>query len=1579
MGNDIKQQANFLREMAEKMLKGRIKKKPGNTKLSMVDPIKLIHELEVHQIELEMQNEELKIVNKEMAISQITTTKYTQLYDNAPSGYFTLNRNGEILDLNLNAAEILGIEKTQIKKKMFGFFVSEETRPIFNDFLEKIYENKTKVTCQIVLTSKNDKSIHVHMTGLLFEEKGWFYLSVTDITERIVIEMHREITRKILKLLNEPGNQKETVHQALIELKNLTGYDAIGVRIQEGNDFPYLDQIGFSDEFITTENSLLEYEPSGRVCLDKKGNPRLGCTCGMVISGNAESGNPLMTQGGSWWVNDSAPLLNIPTKEDARFHPRNHCVYQGFSSIALVPIRHNGAIIGLMQFNDRRKGRFSQTLVDHLEEIASHFGSAMQRKLAEDKLYKNEVLLRTITENAPDMILQLDREGTIVYINRAMHGCRVEECIGKNFCDWTLPEYHWSMCDSLKLVFEGAATQQYLSQEMNQQGENRWVQTSMSPIKTGEEVRNVILVSRDVTSAIKAEERISENDRHHRIIVQTAIDGFCTVDPEGKIMEVNESYARMTGYTRKELQHMRISDLEVMDHQTQITERMQDIILNGENRFESQYRRKDGSLLDLEISIQYQDYHGGQFVAFIHDISERKLAEKKLRQSEERYKSLFQGNHSVMLLINPENGEIKDANPAACRFYGWSHNELCQKNISEINTLPPEEIGRNMQKSREEKQNHYIFNHRLASGELRDVEVYSGPIGINESTLLYTIIHDITEQKNAEEALLLSERRLDAIFNGVAETIMMLDLQGNILMGNQTAAERWGIPLEELPGKNAFSLIPVEAQKKRAGQIQKMISTGLPVRFEDERMGKNYDLTLYPVKERNGEINQLVVFNRDITEQKKSEAALRVSEEKFRKLVWGMQSGVMLFNTGSEVIMSNPKALEMLGIDEKRLQQIPFFHQGMNVIHDDGTPFTLEDIPVARVIATGSPVRDCIMGVFNSTTGVQKWLLIQAEPQVGQDGKIQQVLCTFIEISELKKKDEALNKLNHTLQALGKSSQAMVHAIDEADYLDQVCTIVKEDCGYAMVWIGFAEENEAKSIKPVANAGFEDGYLETIRLSWGDNEYGRGPTGTAIRTGKTCRCNNMLTDSNFSSWREEALKRGYASSLVVPLFNGDKTFGALTIYSREIDAFTEDEAQLLNELANDLAYGITALRLREAHLEAQETLSKSYDHLEELVKIRTRELEITNEHLNNEIKIRVRQEQTLKSAEEKYRTVADFTYNMETWLDTNGKYIYVSPSCKIVTGYTAEEFMNDPALFIKIVHPDDKKLVEKHFKEKNKGEILNCHLDFRIITPEGNERWVGHSCQKVFNAQGKWIGQRGSNRNITKQKNAELIMIESKNHLRALTHRMDVVAEEERIRISREIHDELGHLLTAVKYDVEGLIHHSDLSIEYVKSELIALNSMIESLIDSVRKIATELRPGILDHLGLFPALEWKIKQFRMKNKICCEYSMEEMDLKFGKDETTIIYRILQEIFTNVTRHSLAKNLWITLRSMDGLFVMKVRDNGIGFELNESIQRGSLGLLGMHERARSIGGNIQIESAPGAGTTVTFSLKKLNS
>ena len=193
---------------------------------------------------------------------------------------------------------------------------------------------------------------------------------------------------------------------------------------------------------------------------------------------------------------------------------------------------------------------------------------------------------------------------------------------------------------------------------------------------------------------------------------------------------------------------------------------------------------------------------------------------------------------------------------------------------------------------------------------------------------------------------------------------------------------------------------------------------------------------------------------------------------------------------------------------------------------------------------------------------------------------------------------EELYRLNRALQAISACNMALSHATGEIALLDEVCRIIVETGGFRLAWVGYAEHDEAKTIHPVAQSGFEDGYLETLNITWADVERGRGPIGTAIRTGQPYLAHNILTDPNYNPWRTEAIKRGYSSQLVLPLKHNNQIFGTLNIYSGRLNAFDIEEMKLLATLADNLAYGITMTRSRTAQQRAEEKLRYSRDEWE---------------------------------------------------------------------------------------------------------------------------------------------------------------------------------------------------------------------------------------------------------------------------------------------------------------------------------------------------------------------------------------------
>jgi two-component system sensor histidine kinase UhpB len=233
-------------------------------------------------------------------------------------------------------------------------------------------------------------------------------------------------------------------------------------------------------------------------------------------------------------------------------------------------------------------------------------------------------------------------------------------------------------------------------------------------------------------------------------------------------------------------------------------------------------------------------------------------------------------------------------------------------------------------------------------------------------------------------------------------------------------------------------------------------------------------------------------------------------------------------------------------------------------------------------------------------------------------------------------------------------------------------------------------------------------------------------------------------------------------------------------------------------------------------------------------------------------------------------------------------------------------------------------------------------------------------------------------RDITRRRQTENELLRSREQLRALAARLQAVREEERTQVAREIHDELGQMLTALKMDLRSierdLEEHNNPRLNPVLDKAVAATELTDSLVKSVQRIAAELRPGILDRLGLVTALAHEAEQFQQRTRIACHvtFPTQELDLPF--ESSTAVFRIFQEALTNVARHAHATEVQIELRFRPGALTLEVRDNGRGIQAGDLLGPHSLGILGMKERARQLGGDVTFSAGPNGGTMVMLEI-----
>jgi PAS domain S-box-containing protein len=335
-------------------------------------------------------------------------------------------------------------------------------------------------------------------------------------------------------------------------------------------------------------------------------------------------------------------------------------------------------------------------------------------------------------------------------------------------------------------------------------------------------------LEKEVASFKQIEASLIESEATLRSIFLAAPTGIGMVC-ERVIQQANERLCHMTGYIREELLGKSARILYATDEDFEYVgrEKYAQISERNTGTVETRWQRKDGTMIDVLLSstpIDPDDLSlGVTFTAL--DITSRKQVEKDLREREAQYKSLFNNNHSVMLLIDPETADIVDANPAAVSFYGWNYETLTRKKVFDINTLTKEQVFDEIKQAKMEQRKQFYFRQCLASGEIRDVEVYSGPIKAHGKELLYSIVHDITARKKAEEeraaleTQLLHAQKMESIgtlSGGIAHDFN--NLLG-IILGNAELA------MDDMQGRHPakFNLNEIRTASLRARDVVKQL------------------------------------------------------------------------------------------------------------------------------------------------------------------------------------------------------------------------------------------------------------------------------------------------------------------------------------------------------------------------------------------------------------------------------------------------------------------------------------------------------------------------------------------------------------------------------------------------------------------------------------------------------------------------------------------------------------------------------------------------------------------------------------
>ena len=411
-------QTDALRQRAEEIIRQQAAQSPAPEIISTEEIQKILHELCVHQIELEMQNEELRQSKLELSASQ---TRYFELYDLAPAGYLTISEQGMILEANLAAAGMLGMGRNALARQPFSRFILKADQDIYYRHRQQLLENGEPQACELRMLKKDGTAFWGHLAISAAQDtygNPELRIVLSDITERKFQEEAGELTTRLIILVNSPSSSfRERMAELTAALQGWSGCEAVGIRLRDGNDFPYFETHGFPPEFVKKENHLCAYDKNGELLRDSAGKPVLECMCGNVLSGRFDSDKPFFTAHGSFWTNSTTTLLATTSEAGRQSRTRSRCNTEGYESVALIPLREGHQVFGLLQFNDRRRNCFSPGLIEHFEKMADSLAIALAQRQSEEALRVEQENLQAIFAAAPVGMLLLDEENMIVNSN----------------------------------------------------------------------------------------------------------------------------------------------------------------------------------------------------------------------------------------------------------------------------------------------------------------------------------------------------------------------------------------------------------------------------------------------------------------------------------------------------------------------------------------------------------------------------------------------------------------------------------------------------------------------------------------------------------------------------------------------------------------------------------------------------------------------------------------------------------------------------------------------------------------------------------------------------------------------------------------------------------------------------------------------------------------------------------------------------------------------------------------------------------------------------------------------------------
>lgn len=765
------------------------------------------------------------------------------------------------------------------------------------------------------------------------------------------------------------------------------------------------------------------------------------------------------------------------------------------------------------------------------------------------------------------------------------------------------------------------------------------------------------------------------------------------------------------------------------------------------------------------------------------------------------------------------------------------------------------------------------------------------------------------------------------------------------------------------------------------------------------------------------------------TQRRQAQEQLRQSRDQLEAILRGITEGISVQLPEGKLIYANDTAAHIIGYPSSQaLLNAPLsdFVGKFNIRDEWNQPFPIEKLP-GRLALQGQKPSEVLLRFTSDGSDSERWSVVNATPIFDQDGQVQFAVNIFRDVTERTRLYEAEKEAREKAEATATriaSLQVVTGAFSQALTPEQVAQVVLEQ-GLAVLGAtagSIVLLNDEKNKLEILHA---TGYSAELLNSWKRfSPDAPAPLAQAVRTGEPVFLESVEAAARFPALADQIRQGNNQSWASIPLVVEGRVIGGMGLSFNQPQPFTSDDRDFILALGQHCAQALERARLFEAERTARSRVTRLNAELEQRVRERTAELEEsnrqlleTNVQLGEEVRERLRAEARLYLQIRRTGALVRTAARLNAELDLDKVLVAVCEEAAQAMGVAiAIVSLYDPSqdalvyawgyglppTFREQLQPLPRAVYEDYIQEKGPVIVtpnmqmleglpnLELYKSLEVrSTASVSLMEEGRLVGRLFVASVKETHDFSENdlallQGLADQaavaiQNARLLQEQraSREQLRRLTQQVVATQEEERRRLSRELHDELGQVLTVLKIGLELLLGDLPPDTPDLKRAVVEAVDLADGLIGQVRNLAYDLRPPALDTLGLNPALERFSRDFAQRTKLDIDYTGTKLP-PLSETVSLTLYRLLQEALTNVIRHAQAQKVEIVLDYDGEEVILSVTDDGQGFDIHTTLaalnRPQGMGLLGMRERVELLGGSLEIDAKPGRGTRLTASV-----